>query len=76
MNLISQRVVGAARLSVRTVRPTVLGGLTSATTTSSREAVINELALGDPGNTFRGKTALVVSTLEQDIDGILDPTEV
>lgn len=76
MNLISQRVVSAARLSVRTVRPTVLGGLTSVTTTSSREAVINELALGEPGNTFRGKSALVVSTLEQGIDGILDPTEV
>ena len=76
MNLISQRVVSAARLPVRNVRPTVLGGLTTATTTSSREAVINELALGDIGNTFRGKAALVVSTLGQGIDGVLDPTNI
>jgi hypothetical protein len=76
MNLVTERVVGEARLSVRGIRSTLVGGLTSATTTSNREAVISELALGEPSNTFRGKTALVVSTLAQGVDGIIDPTDV
>lgn len=76
MNLISQRVVNAAHLPVRTVQATVLGGLTTATTTSNREAVMTKLALGVRSNSFRDKTALVVSTLGQGIDGILDPTDI
>lgn len=75
-NLVTQRVVNDAHLSVRGISPSLVGGLTSATTTSNREAVISELALGDRSNTFRAKTALVVSALAQGVDGILDPTEV
>ncbi len=76
MNLITQRLVDEARLSVRGIRPTLVGGLTSTTTSSSREAVISQLALGDRNNTFKAQTALVVSSLAQGVDGILDPTDV
>jgi hypothetical protein len=76
MNLVTQRVAGEAQLPTRSVSPTTIGGLTNSTTTSNREVVINELALGDLSNTFRAKTALVVSVLAPGIDGILDPTDV
>lgn len=76
MNLITERVAGEARLAVRTISPTTVGGLTSSTTSSSREATINELALGERSNSFRSKTALVVSALAQGVDGIIDPTDI
>jgi hypothetical protein len=77
MNLITQRVVDDARLTINNVRPTVMGGLTSARTTSNREAVINQLALGDRSNTFHAtRSALVVSFLTSGIDGVLDPTDI
>jgi hypothetical protein len=77
MNLITQRVVDEARLSVRSARATVIGGLSGARTTSNREAVINELALGDQANTIGStRVALVVSFLTTGIDGVLDPTDV
>jgi hypothetical protein len=76
LNVISERIVGEARLTVKNVRPTVIGGLTAARNSSNREVVINRLALGDPSNVLgRNKTALVVSFLPPDLDGILDPTE-
>lgn len=77
MNLITQRVVNDAQLTIRSVRPTVLGGLTSARTTSNREAVINQLALGNQANALRTtKMALVVPHLMPGIDGVLDPTDI
>jgi hypothetical protein len=77
MNLITQRVVGESQLSVRRVRPTILGGLSGVTTTSNREAVISQLALGDRTNIVHAtKTALVVPFLANGVDGILDPTDV
>ncbi|HCX31526.1 MAG TPA: hypothetical protein DHU55_17415 [Blastocatellia bacterium] len=76
MNLITERVVSAARLPVNTVAPALLGGLTAARTSSNREAVIRQMALGNSTNFLpANKTALVVSYLPPDIDGILDPTE-
>jgi hypothetical protein len=55
----------------------VLGGLTGAQTTSSREAVIKQLSLGDRFNTLNAtRTALVVSSLTFGIDGVLDPTDI
>lgn len=77
LNVISERVVSQARLKVKSVRPTVIGGLTAARNSSNREAVISQLALGDRSNTLpsNNKTALVVSFLPADVDGILDPTE-
>jgi predicted aspartyl protease len=76
MNVISERVLLESRLPVTNVRPTEVGGLGVATTLSNREAVISRMALGDSSNYFPPTTtALVVSTLPPDIDGILDPTE-
>jgi hypothetical protein len=77
MNLITQRVINEAQLTVRSVGLTEVGGLTSARTTSNREAVIARLALGDRTNDLPGtKTAVVVSYLAPGLDGILDPTDV
>ncbi|HEY2972650.1 MAG TPA: aspartyl protease family protein [Pyrinomonadaceae bacterium] len=77
MNIITQRVVDEAQLTIRSVPPTVMGGLTGARTTSNREAVITQLALGDRANALRGtKTAQVVSFLTPGIDGVLDPTDI
>ena len=76
LNVISERVVGEARLTVKSVRPTVIGGLSAARNSSNREVVINHLALGDRSNVLPpNKRALVVSFLPPDLDGIIDPTE-
>lgn len=76
LNVITERVAAESRLSFRTVRPTIMGGLTAARISSNREAVINELALGDRANTLTSQqTALIVPSLAPGIDGILDPTE-
>lgn len=76
LNIVTERVTAAARLTVLTVRPTILGGLTAARTSSNREAVINQLALGNRTNFLpANKTAIVVSSLASGVDGILDPTE-
>jgi len=76
LNVITERVAAESRLPVRTVRPTIMGGLTAARISSNREAVINQLALGDRGNTLPSqKTALIVPSLAPGVDGILDPTD-
>jgi len=76
MNLITQRIADESQLSVMTVRPVMLGGLSAATTSSNREAVINQLALGDRSNILNStKTALVVPSFASGVDGILDPTD-
>lgn len=77
MNVVTQRVVSELQLTTRSARTTVIGGLTAARTTSNREAVINQLSLGEPRNPLpSGSTAVVVASLASGIDGILDPTEV
>lgn len=75
MNLVTQKVVDEAQLSTRSTRRTLIGGLTAATTTSNRTAVLSQLSLGERGNTFRARTALVVSILQPGVDGILDPAD-
>jgi predicted aspartyl protease len=76
LNVIAERVVSELRLPTNTTRPTIIGGLTTARTTSNREAVISRLDVGSPGNRLpRQQTALIVSNLPLDVDGILDPTE-
>jgi len=76
LNVVTERVAAEARLPFRTVPPTVMGGLTTATISSNSEAVINQMALGDRVNTLPSqKTAMIVSSLSPNIDGILDPTE-
>jgi hypothetical protein len=76
LNVITESVATDARLPFKTVRPTLMGGLTAATISSNREAVINQMALGDRANTLPSqKTAVIVPSLSPGIDGILDPTE-
>jgi hypothetical protein len=76
-NLITQRVVSDSQLTTSAVPYTRIGGLTASSTGSSREAVLRRIALGDPRNLLSSqKTALVVSTLPNGVDGILDPTDI
>jgi len=76
LNVITERAADESRLPFRTVRPTIMGGLTSARITSNREAVISQMALGDRANTLPSqKSALIVPSLAPGIDGILDPTD-
>ena len=76
LNVITERAAADARLPFKTVRPTMMGGLTAATISSDREAVINQMALGDRANTLTSqKTAVIVPSLSPGVDGILDPTE-
>jgi hypothetical protein len=76
LNVITERVVGESRLPVKTVRPTIMGGLTAARISSNREALISEMGLGDRSNILPSqKTALIVPSLAPGIDGILDPTD-
>jgi len=76
-NLITQRVVSDSQLTTNAVPYTRIGGLTAASTSSSRAAVMRHIALGDPGNLISSqKNALVVSTLPNGVDGILDPTDI
>lgn len=76
MNLVTQRVVDDARLSTRSIPPTIIGGLTAATTKSTREAVLNQLSLGERSNTLPSKAAIVVTVLPYGIDGVIDPADV
>jgi Aspartyl protease len=76
-NLITQRVVSDSQLTTNQVPFTRISGLTAASTSSTREAIMPRIALGDPGNHLSSqKTALVVATLPNGVDGILDPTDV
>jgi hypothetical protein len=77
MNLITQRTATVSQLTVKTVRPVSLGGLSGTMTTSNREAMVTQLALGDPANVVtRSGLAIVVPSLTSGVDGVLDPTEV
>lgn len=75
LNLISDRVVQAARLPVKTIQTTLLGGLTSVRGSTNRAAVINQMALGDSSNILPSKQTALVVSLPPNLDGILDPTE-
>jgi hypothetical protein len=76
MNVIAQRVVTGIGLPTKAAPATHVGGLTSARIVSNREAIINQIAVGERGNALpSSQTALIVSNLPPDIDGILDPTQ-
>ncbi len=76
MSVIAQRVVTEIALPTKVAPATYVGGLSSSRIVSNREAVISQMAVGEPGNTLPSKqTALIVSNLPHYIDGILDPTE-
>jgi hypothetical protein len=77
ITLVSENVVRQARLSVRTTRRTFIGGLSGSSAASDREAVIEQIALGEPQNILpSGSVAILAPNLPSDIDGILDPTNV
>ena len=76
VNLISDRLVREARLPVNAIRPTQLGGLTGVKGSTSRAAVINQLALGRSGNPVASRQTALIVTLPVAVDGILDPTTV
>jgi aspartyl protease len=74
--VVSERLVFEARLSVRSGRRTVLGGLSGFGRISDRETTIHQLALGEPGNILPSESqAVLAPSLPAGLDGILDPTE-
>jgi hypothetical protein len=69
LNVITERAAGESRLPVRSVRPTLMGGLTVARISSSREAVVGQMAVGDRSNSLTSqKTALIVPSLAPGVD--------
>jgi len=76
LNVVSEQLVNAAGLRIAQTRPTLIGGLSTGTTSSNREAAIDRLAVGYQNNLLPSEqSALVVSYLPTGVDGILDPTE-
>jgi hypothetical protein len=76
LNVITEKAAGESRLQVRSVRSTLMGGLSAARISSNRETVISQMSIGDRGNTLPlQQTALIVPSLAPGIDGILDPTD-
>jgi len=76
MNVIAQRVVTEIKLPTKAAPSTYVGGLTSSRIVSNREAIINQMAVGERGNALpSSQTALIVTNLPLDIDGIIDPTQ-
>ena len=76
MNVIAQRVVTEIKLPTEAAPSTYVGGLTSSRIVSNREAIISQMAVGERGNALpSSQTALIVSNLPPDIDGIIDPTQ-
>ena len=74
--LLSPRVVSESRLSVRSASGRSIAGLTGRSVAAD-ETTIETLAVGDRSNSFPGSiTAVVTSGLPNDIDGVLDPTQV
>src|ERR1051325_1767620 len=76
VNLVSQQLVNSAGLKTNAARQTLIGGLSGSTTTTSREANIQGLALGSPSVIIPGdRQAYVVPSLPSGVDGILDPAQ-
>ncbi len=76
VNLIAQRTVAMAQLPVSSVRQTLIGGLSSARTTSTRQAAISNFSVGSPENALTSpQKALVVANLPPGVDGVLNPTQ-
>lgn len=72
--LISERVVREARLPTKTIRTTLIGGLTGARGSTNRAVVIDRMALGGSSNLLPSKQSALIVSLPAAIDGILDPT--
>jgi predicted aspartyl protease len=76
--LISQHAAGAARVEVETGgRDIQLGGLSGATRGGAQKAFVRTLTLGSRDNDVPARGLFVVAPgLPEDLDGILDPSEV
>ncbi len=75
LNMITERAAANAQVTIKNVRPTEMAGLSNARVSSSREAAMIQMAVGDRANQLpSNQTALVVSVLPEGIDGVLDPT--
>jgi hypothetical protein len=73
--LLSPRVAGEARVTIRNGRANPIAGL-SGTRIPAQDASIQSVAIGDRENYLPAKGAVeIVSGLPPDVDGILDPTE-
>ncbi len=75
LNLISERVVREAGLTVSKTSRTLLSGLTGAQGSSNRAAVVDRMALGESNNILPAKQTALIVSLPPSLDGILDPTE-
>lgn len=73
--LLSERVAREARVGLKGNR-VALGGLSGATATGGREAVLHSLAIGASDNLLPARgLCIVTDRLPQGVDGVLDPTE-
>ena len=74
--IISRRVAAEARVGMDAGSTLQMGGLSSAPTRSARRAFVNSVAVGDRDNLLPARgLAVVADGLPEDLDGILDPTE-
>ena len=77
VSLITRDAVARARLQVNKSRRPLVGGLSTAPIASDQEARLSGLSLGTPNNRITTRAvAAVVPSLPDEIDGILDPTDV
>jgi len=75
--ILSRHVAASARVGMDAGRPLEIGGLSGATARTARRAHVNSLAVGERDNLLPGRgLAVVAEGLPEDLDGILDPTEV
>lgn len=75
ISLVSDRLVAEAGIRVNSGRRTEISGMSGRGTVSTREAVIDQIALGYYDNVLPGQSRVLVAPVPQGIDGILDPTE-
>ena len=77
VSLITRDAVARAHLQVNKARRPLVGGLSTAPIASDQEARLSSLSLGTPSNRIPTRAvAAVVPSLPDEIDGILDTTDV
>jgi len=75
ISLVSDQLVAETGIRVNNGRRTVISGMSGRGTVSTREAVIDQIALGYHDNFLPRQIRVLVAPVPQGIDGILDPTE-
>lgn len=75
-NILSRRVAREARVSLKGGERLAIGGLSGTSRAAGERATIERVALGERDNILPvSGLSLVVDTLPEGLDGILDPTE-